>query len=147
MSYWPKITNLNVSWQLKIWVLLRKIILSSYIQQNTLIEKRTYVSYELRNNLFEMFCWSKVEDETLKNHGREKVQDTQEFLQMRKSSSLLSKSSESLLQLVSLREKILQLWIELSHLKKVSCGFCSNRILHYFPMLVCVSVSHLKFSR
>ena len=53
-----------------------------------------------------MFGWSKVEDETLKNYGREKVQDTQEFLQMRKSSSLLSKSSESLLQLVSLREEI-----------------------------------------
>ena len=41
-----------------------------------------------------MFGWSKVEDETLKNHGKEKVQDTQEFLSMRKSSGLLSKKKK-----------------------------------------------------
>ena len=32
--------------------------------------------------------------------------------------------------------------------RQENCGFCSNRILHYFPMLVSVSQAwHLKFSR
>ena len=43
--------------------------------------------------------------------------------------------------------QVCQRWVVRS-LENVFCGFCSNRILHYFPMLVSPSQAwHLKFSR